>query len=115
MKNPIRALLERDERRWQTQGVKDWERRRAEGKLTFVLKLGFLWGLIMIAAFTLIEYFLDGRIRVETLWSRVLMFLSLGFVLGLVFWRKGEEKYQKHLREQSEKNNRTILPPMTRL
>ncbi len=76
MRNPIRALLERDERRWQARGVKDWERRRAEGMPMFVLKFGFLWGIKMFVAFTLIEYLLDGRIIVEILWSKALMFLS---------------------------------------
>ncbi len=64
MKNPIRALLEWDERRWQTQDVKDWERRRAEGKLTFVLKFGFLWGLMTFGGVTVIG---DSQIRGETL------------------------------------------------
>ena len=99
MRNPIRALLGRNERRQQTHDIRDWERRRAEGKWMFVLKRGFLWGLISFVGFTLIEYFLDGRIRVETLWSKALLCLSLSFALGLVFWREGEKKYQKNLKK----------------
>lgn len=100
MRNLIRALIER----------KDWERQRAEGKRMFVLKVGF-WSLIASVVFTLIDYLFDGRIIVETIWFS----LVLGLALGLFMWREGEKKYQKHLREQSEKNNWTILPPMTRL
>ncbi len=105
MKNPIKALLERDERRWQTRGVKDWERRRVEGKWMFVFKFGFLWGLMMIAAFTLMEYVFDGRIKVENLWFKGLLFPGVGLFVGLFMWHEGERKYQKHLEGEAEEKN----------
>lgn len=101
MKNPIRALLERDERRWQTHGLTDWERRRAGGKWMFVLKFGFLWGLITFGVVTVIG---DIQIRGETLWFNLVTYLSVGLTLGLFMWWEGERKYQKHLKEEFEKN-----------
>ncbi len=98
MKNPITTFFEWEERRWKTQGIKNWERQRAKGKWDFVLKIGLLWSLLTIAGITLFEYLLDGRIRVEILWFKVLLFISLGNVFGLIQWRIGERKYQKHLR-----------------
>lgn len=88
MKNLIRALTER----------KDWERQRAEGKWMFVLKVGF-WSLIVSIGFALIDYLFDGRIIIE----HILFSLVLGLALGLIMWREGERKYEKHLREELER------------
>lgn len=88
----------------------NWERHRSKGKWHFVLKIGLFWSLLTIAGFTLFEYLLDGGIRVETLPFKVLLFIGLGFVFGLIVWRNGEKKYQK---EKSEKN-RTVFLSMTR-
>lgn len=101
MRNPFRAILERDQRRWETHGVKAWERQRAKGKWLFVLKFGFLWGLMMTAGISLIEYFLDGRIRVETLWLKVPMNLTLGLISASVLWSYTERKYEKYIRAVS--------------
>ena len=100
MKNPIKTLLDRDERRWQSHGIKDWERRREEGQFIFVLKFALRWCLMMIIAFTLLDYLFDGRIRFETLWFRVLGFLIVGLAVGTVFWHKVERKFQKYLSEE---------------
>ena len=62
MRNPIKALMAWDERRWRNQGIEKWERRRIEGKWMFVLKFGLLWGILMIVGLTLIEYLFDGKL-----------------------------------------------------
>lgn len=103
MRNPIEALLEWDEHRWQTRRVKDWERQRASGKWLFVLKFGFLWGLIMFGGLNVIGDFLDGKIGVDALWFNLMTFLSIGLALGLFKWHQGERNYQKYLRKISEK------------
>ena len=97
MRNPIKALMAWDERRWRNQGIEKWERRRIEGKWMFVLKFGLLWGILMIVGLTLIEYLFDGRIKFEMLWLKGLLYPGVGLVVGLFTWREGERKYQKHL------------------
>lgn len=100
MKNPIKPNLENEESN-EPRNIKAWEQQRAKGKWHFVLKIGLLWSLLTIAGFTLFEYLLDGRIRIEILPFKILMFVALGFVLGLILWGIGEKKYQKYLEENS--------------
>jgi hypothetical protein len=97
MKNPIKSYFEWEENRWKTKGIKNWENTRAKGKWQFVLKSGLLWSLLTITGFTLFEYLLDGRINIDIFWFKLLLFVSLGFVVGLAFWRLGERKYQESL------------------
>lgn len=100
MRNLIKTFFERDKRRWQTHGIKDWGHQRAGGSWLFVLKFGFRWGLMTFAAVTVIG---DIQIRGETLWFNLATYLSVGLALGLFMWHEGERKYQKHLNEEFQK------------
>ena len=77
--------------------MKNWERQRAQGKWRFVLKISLLWSLLTLAGLTLFEYLSDGKIRMEIFWFKIILFIGLGVVVGLIFWRNGERKYQNYL------------------
>ena len=98
MKNPLKSFLEWDQRKWEASNAKGWKHQRVKGKWPFVLKFGLLWGLMMIAVFTLINYVLDGEIRTRLLWFRVTMSLCIGFITALALWTYTEWKYQNYLK-----------------
>lgn len=70
-----------------------WERKRAGGKLRYVLWFTMIWSGAMIVALSLPDYFLDRKLDTGALWFTVIYFLVSGVVLGLWAWSTNEKNY----------------------
>ena len=76
--------------------MKRWEKQRAQGRISFVFKVGVLfWGILTALMWSILMYFIDPQ---EPVWARPLLVLVIfpiaGFFWGFWVWSIIEKKYQ---------------------
>ena len=83
--------------------MKWWERKRAMGKGRYALWVAAVWGGALILFSTLWDFFSEGRFDGVTLIIKIPLYLTGGYLLGLIAWSSNEGRYRKYIAEESEK------------
>ena len=78
-----------------------WERKRAKGKIRFVMWATFMWGGSMTVLTSLTDYYFDGYWRPDRLPLKLIGYLVGGFLMGLFVWWSNERDYQQSLKGKS--------------
>ncbi len=100
--NSFKTFSQWNKTRWETRGVKQWERQKAKGKWLFVFKYSLIFTLTITVGLSLFDYWVDGRIKIEDFWIEVPFYLILGVIGGSVTWNITAKKYQQFVKEKSE-------------
>jgi len=70
-----------------------WERKRARGKARFVIQTALVFGVSMIVAMSVLDYYFDGAIAGRRLLSRAIYYAIVGPIIGFVIWWSHEGRY----------------------
>ncbi|WP_409346301.1 hypothetical protein [Paenibacillus sp. MBLB4367] len=92
--------------------LQKWQRKRALGKKTYVLRYGVLYfGMIGAVLTSLLELALSGKIDTAYLVARFVVFPLLGMMWTSMKWESNEKKYAMAVEQAVRKAPRQKAEP----
>lgn len=83
---------------WDEKSILDWEKRRRNGPLVFVIEFGIVkWGFFMFIVFASKYYIFDGSdLLLEEIFIEAMIWFLAGLIFGLGLWVMTNYFYNKH-------------------